>query len=68
MWQALEQMDASGQTFGSLPLVMGATLAIVCLVLLVAFRSLLVPIRAARRGVEPSRRVVPCACIAGCNI
>ena len=39
-------MDGSQYTFDSLPRVIGATLGIVCLVLLVAFRSLLVPIRA----------------------
>ncbi len=43
---ALEQMDASQETFDALPRVMAATLAIVCLVLLLAFRSLLVPLRA----------------------
>jgi len=42
-----EQMDGSQYTFDALPLVIGATLCIVCVVLLVAFRSVLVPLRAA---------------------
>jgi len=42
----MEQMDGSAETFASLPRVVGATLAIVCVVLLLAFRSILVPIRA----------------------
>jgi len=41
----MEQMDGSAETFASLPRVVGATLAIVCVVLLVAFRSIVVPIR-----------------------
>jgi uncharacterized membrane protein YdfJ with MMPL/SSD domain len=41
-----EQLDASRQTFDALPLVMGATLAIVCAILALAFRALLVPLRA----------------------
>lgn len=43
---AQEQMDGAADTFASLPRVVGATLAIVCVVLLLAFRSLLVPLRA----------------------
>jgi len=43
----LDQMDASEDTFNSLPRVVGATLAIVCVVLLVAFRSIFMPLRAA---------------------
>jgi len=42
----LEQMDGAHDTFEALPLVVGATLCIVCVVLLVAFQSILVPIRA----------------------
>jgi len=41
-----ENLDAASETFASLPLVMGSTLAIVCVVLTLAFRSLLVPVRA----------------------
>ena len=44
---AQEQMDGSEETFKSLPTVVFATLGIVFLVLLVSFRSLLVPMRAA---------------------
>ena len=43
---APEQMDGAAQTFASLPRVVTATLVIVCLVLLGAFRSLLLPLRA----------------------
>eukprot|EP00325_Prymnesiales_sp_UTEX-LB-985_P020506 CAMPEP_0174732880 /NCGR_PEP_ID=MMETSP1094-20130205/60174_1 /TAXON_ID=156173 /ORGANISM="Chrysochromulina brevifilum, Strain UTEX LB 985" /LENGTH=929 /DNA_ID=CAMNT_0015935441 /DNA_START=140 /DNA_END=2929 /DNA_ORIENTATION=- len=43
---AMTQMDGSSETFASLPLVVGATLAIVCVVLFVAFRSVIVPLRA----------------------
>ena len=42
-----EQMDGAHDTFEALPKLVGATLCIVGAVLLVSFRSLLVPIRAA---------------------
>jgi len=42
----LSQMDAATDTFNSLPRVVGVTLGIVCIVLLVAFRSAFMPLRA----------------------
>lgn len=43
----LAEMDASTDTFNSLPRVVAATLGIVCVVLLLAFRSAFMPLRAA---------------------
>jgi uncharacterized membrane protein YdfJ with MMPL/SSD domain len=42
----LSQMDAATDTFNSLPRVIGATLVIVCIMLLFAFKSVFMPLRA----------------------
>ena len=41
-----EQMDGAAATFAAFPMMVGVTLAIVCLVIGLAFRSLIVPVRA----------------------
>jgi len=40
------QMDGAAQTFASFPLMVGVTLIIVCVVIGLAFRSIMVPVRA----------------------